>query len=1228
MSGALTLQASGKTSFIGTAAKLAQEVTELFKEVPYVKGVAGIVLRIIEIKEQCRENLDRQRELMDQVGMVAVTIFEGLKKVKRSWHEDDHHMLELKKDLEVFYGVLVDVHTACASLVGNQDGWKSQSHTVWNREEILATLDRLNRRLGAVQLLFCTNRLISSAINVAEINATLKDIEADAVRKSRILAAMSRDISNASTASSDTLVGIERVEKTIQRLDGSAIVLNEGVQGLQGGLLNVSRGFDDMRQDMQDRNEENLRSEILAWLDAANVASNHTAALASRKGCEDSGKWFIESSAYKGWLEKPGPLLWIKGKIGSGKTVLCSIVLENLLGKQVQKDGMAVAYFYVDLETEEKRTRSGLISALLSQLLQQSTMIPHALRSLYANRRPISHNSDPLVALRDVLRTFNGVFIVIDSPDGCLAKELRGVLNLICFLNDEPNVHLMVACRPEGDFRDTLQKIALPCDELHRCPGNRDIVTFIDKAIENANFRKWSEVDREHIRTRLVDEAGGMFRWVACQISVLEQCMTPKQLKRALGALPRSLDETYGRILEAIPDSHVAYARNMLLFLAFAYRPLRVEEIVDFLAMTEDYDEHDEDHLPTFDRDNKLQLQDPSEILRLCPNLVTESFTANHVSLAHSSVKDYLLTRAPSIFRITERQADRTITAVCLGYLAQFSELHPHTHLQEIVQQYPLALYASLFWTKHAGGNASGASSAMKQGILDLLKPDNRAAIAWAKLNVGGRPYHPASSPYLPPIYHAVVKLDEHCAVVDDFLQNSRADKNILLRVAVVDGATSLVKRLLDSGADVNAAPDEMGSALVAAVSVSGPTMIALLLDNMGTDVNAHDGECGGPLQAAAFRGELPIIDLLLSRGASINATDDVFGTALQAAARKGDDAVMAMLLERGAKVDTEGGLYGTVLQTAAYQGSEDVVRLLLQPAYGVNVNGVAGKYGTALQAAARRGSLSLVRMLLQHGANPNTRGGRYGTALHAAAYAGPTPRSVARLKLAELQRRFLVDSWDSDKGVLVCRTLLQKEGPGAEAFQLLVQGSELERSGYAFVRGPHYMARISAFDHDVTSLVRQQLAVWRERGAPSILDDEGDAEEIARTLLRVGADANALGEFFGSPLYAAVAGKRVSICHILLDAGADPNAICGSFATALHAAAYHGSLAIVQLLLRRDAAADLQHGRLESVLRDACRGGKKHPSPERDSVVRFLASLGDEQRPLLAPPTMPIGTS
>src|SRR5580693_6816043 len=73
------------------------------------------------------------------------------------------------------------------------------------------------------------------------------------------------------------------------------------------------------------------------------------------------------------------------------------------------------------------------------------------------------------------------------------------------------------------------------------------------------------------------------FRWVFCQLEVLRHCF-PANLRHALEELPKSLDETYKRILGEINNANRVHAYRLLQCLTVALRPLRVEELAEVLA--------------------------------------------------------------------------------------------------------------------------------------------------------------------------------------------------------------------------------------------------------------------------------------------------------------------------------------------------------------------------------------------------------------------------------------------------------------------------------------------------------------------------------------------------------------------------------------------------------------------------------------------------------------------
>jgi hypothetical protein len=78
-------------------------------------------------------------------------------------------------------------------------------------------------------------------------------------------------------------------------------------------------------------------------------------------------------------------------------------------------------------------------------------------------------------------------------------------------------------------------------------------------------------------------------------------------------SLPETLDETYGRILDAIPGENKQNAVRILQLLTYSERPLSVAEVVDAIAV-------DIIAKPHFDP--KYRMPDPDEIVVYCSSLV------------------------------------------------------------------------------------------------------------------------------------------------------------------------------------------------------------------------------------------------------------------------------------------------------------------------------------------------------------------------------------------------------------------------------------------------------------------------------------------------------------------------------------------------------------------------------------------------------------------------------
>ena len=518
----------------------------------------------------------------------------------------------------------------------------------------------------------------------------------------------------------------------------------------------------------------------------------------------------------------------------------------------------------------------------------------------------------------------------------------------------------------------------------------------------------------------------------------MKACLNLNGLRRALTSLPKTLDDTYTRILCHIDETHYQYALKILQWLVYSARPLTLAELAEVIVI-------DVEGSPRCDPANRFP--EPRDILKICSNLVAldssvldgmdvekdDGSAQVVIRLAHFSVKEYLVSERilqgnARRYNIQEISANISIYNDCLAYLLEF-ELFDHCSTSQCLAEFPLADYAAKYWTKHAqiaekhtGFNPNLTRELLltkEDGLLNLVRLHNPE---WPQGTV---------NPYLslreihPPLYYVSMAglhksvqmlLDEgvnvnaqggkhgnalHVALEKGHIQivqmllDKGANFNALhkvhgttLQIASVNGHIRIVQLLLDKGVDINAYDKKYGNALQSALAGGQLQVVQMLLDK-GADVNAPDGKYGNALLIASERGHTYIVQILLDKGADVNASDGKYGNALLIASERGHIQIMEILLDKGANINAPDMYYGTILQRESFKGHIRIVQILLDKGVDVNVRG--GAYCNALQAASIKGYIQIVQMLLDKGADVNAQGGEYGNALHAASKRGHT---------------------------------------------------------------------------------------------------------------------------------------------------------------------------------------------------------------------------------------------
>jgi len=130
----------------------------------------------------------------------------------------------------------------------------------------------------------------------------------------------------------------------------------------------------------------------------------------------------------------------------------------------------------------------------------------------------------------------------------------------------------------------------------------------------------------------------------------------------------------------------------------------------------------------------------------------------------------------------------------------------------------------------------------------------------------------------------------------------------------------------------------------------------------------------GTGLMIAAWTGNVPMMELLVSRGADVNRRNELGETALMHAAWRGQVAAMQWLIGKGALVDSP-PMHWSALHYAAFAGHAEAAALLLD--YGADINARSTNGSSVLMMAVYEGHEALAKQLLERGADPRLKNDR-----------------------------------------------------------------------------------------------------------------------------------------------------------------------------------------------------------------------------------------------------------
>lgn len=391
-----------------------------------------------------------------------------------------------------------------------------------------------------------------------------------------------------------------------------------------------------------------------------------------------------------------------------------------------------------------------------------------------------------------------------------------------------------------------------------------------------------------------------MSRFLAARLHLesLTSKTNRRAVKKALPELPSTLYGNYDDAMERIKQQHTEeLALRVLLWIVYAARPLRLEELQHAIAV---------DELEPDDRCiSEESLTPPSILINACAGMIKIDEASNIIGLVHKTTQEYFDQNGPKLFP----HAHSDIGTRCLNYLSLevFSEgvCESRWEYEYRLSENVLLEYAAQNLGYHMRGMVEHTVNSLK---LDFFLDENKLSCATQALFVDTRQW----------------------SFVDDFPESFCG-----VHYAAYFGLKGILRLLL---VNPKANPDTKDSyhrtPLSWAAKNGHEAAAKLLLETGRVDVNSKDTFYQTPLSLAANDGHEAVVKLLLETGkVDIDGKDDLWHeTPLVLAAKNGHQAVVKLLLETG-KVDinSEDKLNRTPLSLAAKNGHEAVVTLLLK---------------------------------------------------------------------------------------------------------------------------------------------------------------------------------------------------------------------------------------------------------------------------------------------------------
>ncbi|KFY45951.1 hypothetical protein V495_02719 [Pseudogymnoascus sp. VKM F-4514 (FW-929)] len=754
-------------------------------------------------------------------------------------------------------------------------------------------------------------------------------------------------------------------------------ILNQQVEGfkalqaLEDDTTEILVTVRDQTRLLQDDHNAKKRDDILNWISKSEHDQKHQAVRLPR--VKGTGGWLLERKEYVRWRDEAASpsILWCHGIQGSGKTVLTSIVIDDLKNS-FSSYGFPVSFLYFDYRYQDQQTPYSMLLSMLRQIVAAMPEIPKSVAEAYeksqiSGSHLLIHELENMVL--ETVEMIPRAYIVIDALDESDESTCRrSFLQFISRLSQIQAVRLFVTSREcyydINKFFSTYPQIEI---QAHDYDLRRYMYQEIDRAARD------DEVDKDFaskIVETVLTRAQGMFLLPILQLRTILNEPTAGDMEDSLTTLSHNLsgafEETINRI-RSLPERRKQLGMRTLMWICHAKCPLKVTDLSDAVSVKLDQTAVSKNHCPS-----------AKMMIECCQGLVTIDPESTIIRFAHYTIQEYLIEHTNTLFS----RAEASLAETCLTYLLfDTFKQGPCTDKEAIrsrIKANTFSKYAARYWGVHV--QSSETDQVVQRLTLTLLNCHDAAASATQIMQYckGYRKeYWNEKECYSTTALHTASYfglentlrklLDEGILPID---AKTSIGSTALMKAAS-RGHVSPVRMLLEKGAD-KYLENLYGTALHCAAEAGHSNTIKELVHH-GMSVGDCEQYYRIPITCTLDHDRVDAFETLVDLGADINVCDKSGLTVFHEVAKKGCVNIMNLILKRQwANIESESKAGLRAIHYAVIRGNTAVLANLLEA--GADASAPDSSGNTPLDYANMYSNIEKMSLLMKHGAGVSSK--------------------------------------------------------------------------------------------------------------------------------------------------------------------------------------------------------------------------------------------------------------